>query len=228
LRFQKGPSYCKLLRKERLKCGISVRKLAKAVGLDHTHISKIELGKATPPAEKMAAIARFLGSEELTEAGEHALLRHLVDLNLFLQSEYAQMSEELREEIGLTEAWRHAHSVMVGKLIRTWDRRGKWRDMSLREIQKVTGMSPRKIQKLTASIAQFREHDDESSIGKPERIIDVQPLWEPVPQAKAEGEPPTPETVAADSRAEHRAQAPAASSRKNRVRSSSKAAKTEP
>jgi transcriptional regulator with XRE-family HTH domain len=60
---------------------ISLRKLAKQVGVHPTYISKIELGMVSPPAwHRMLAISDVLQSTSLLDAGRRAWHVHLAEL----------------------------------------------------------------------------------------------------------------------------------------------------
>ena len=63
----------KTIRKEKK---ITQKQLAEAVGLDHSSISKYESGKVMPPADKLQAIAQFLGvdSDKLLESSAIELI----------------------------------------------------------------------------------------------------------------------------------------------------------
>jgi transcriptional regulator with XRE-family HTH domain len=104
--YQKNikPQYGKLLRRIRRKRGVSVRQLAKDVGVDHTYVSKIELGKLAPPlGTTMLSIAKVLDSPELVEAAEYGVIRQLRVLEMQRHSAYSDMSDSLRNEIGVAD-----------------------------------------------------------------------------------------------------------------------------
>lgn len=49
------------LRAERMRRGLSVREVAKAVGYDSSNLSRLELGQQTPPRNVARALYRYYG-----------------------------------------------------------------------------------------------------------------------------------------------------------------------
>jgi transcriptional regulator with XRE-family HTH domain len=100
--------YGKWLRKARQKANMTVRELAKRIGVDHSYVSRIELGRVPPPfGHKMVLIARELESPNLAKLGEYALLEYLLKQNASLLAEFDALSPALRKELNLDEQWRH-------------------------------------------------------------------------------------------------------------------------
>jgi DNA-binding XRE family transcriptional regulator len=96
-------NYGKLLRRIRLKRGMSVRQLAKRIGVDHTYISKVERDRTAPPWRRMHEIAVLLDSPELRDVGEHAMIRRLLTLTENILVECKGLPLHLRKEIGLSQ-----------------------------------------------------------------------------------------------------------------------------
>lgn len=64
----------KMLRTVREQRRLSVRKLARLIGISPTYLSKIERGELPPPAwDKILSLGAHLKSEELQEAALHSL-----------------------------------------------------------------------------------------------------------------------------------------------------------
>jgi len=112
------PKFGKLLRKIRMKRGMSVRELARRIGVDHTYISQIELGKVGPPVGSHSmAIARVLESPELTELAEYALARQLLITELQRHRVYAEMPPAFRRELGISDRELDEITGMCSRLI---------------------------------------------------------------------------------------------------------------
>ena len=97
---QARKNYGKLLRRIRLKRGVSVRHLAKRLGVDHSYISKVEHNKTAPPWSRMVDIAYVLESPELRDIGEHVAIRRFLKSTEIMIVEFKGLSPSLQEEIG--------------------------------------------------------------------------------------------------------------------------------
>lgn len=86
--------YGRTLRKERRARGASARKLAAALGVDHTYISQLELLKVGPPTAEMAKkIADVLSSDELLVLAESLLpCSHLIEIS---KAAYEEIKHEI-------------------------------------------------------------------------------------------------------------------------------------
>ena len=76
-----SPDIGERIRETRLARGISMRRLAREVGIDHSHLSKIENGKDTIGSGSLQKIAEVLGADAdlmLGEAGHQAMPFRLV------------------------------------------------------------------------------------------------------------------------------------------------------
>jgi transcriptional regulator with XRE-family HTH domain len=69
-----GKHFGKMLRAIREQRRLSVRKLARVIGISPTYLSKIERGELPPPAwDKILALGEHLKSEELQQAALYSL-----------------------------------------------------------------------------------------------------------------------------------------------------------
>ena len=76
-----SPDIGERIRETRLARGISMRRLAREVGIDHSHLSRIENGKDTIGSGSLQKIAEVLGADAdlmLGEAGHQAMPFRLV------------------------------------------------------------------------------------------------------------------------------------------------------
>jgi transcriptional regulator with XRE-family HTH domain len=144
LEILKKPKFGKLLRKIRGKKKMSIRELARRVGVDHTYLSQIELGKVGPPVGSISmAIARILESPELMELAEYALARQLLITELQRRQVYAEMPPAFREELKISDnEWKEITdmcSKLIPRLLAAKERREKpseWQPMSPEEEKK--------------------------------------------------------------------------------------------
>jgi|ERR1700734_797619 len=145
------PKFGSLLRKIRQKNGMSVRGLARELGVNHTYISQIELGKTGAPVGDVSMeIARILNSPELTKVAEYITVRELLILEMQRNAVYQKLPHELRNELDITDAElkeiADLCSKLVGKLLPALDRRqdlAKWKRISHKK-----GISERWVMRL--------------------------------------------------------------------------------
>lgn len=98
---------------------MSVRELARQIGVHHTYISKIELGLVEPPAgHRMIQISQVLNSPALFEAGKRALDFHFMRLFGHLIAVVDQMPPDMRMEMlsGKRKGWEWAIGELLGRL----------------------------------------------------------------------------------------------------------------
>jgi transcriptional regulator with XRE-family HTH domain len=104
-KFSVKPKFGPVLRTIRQKRGISLRDLANQIGVDHTYISQIELGKVGPPVGQISIrIARILDSPELMRIAEYIAIRQLLIAERQRDEVYQELPVELRNELGITDA----------------------------------------------------------------------------------------------------------------------------
>src|ERR1035438_4272996 len=117
-KFFVKPKFGPVLRRIRKKRGMSLRDLAEQVGVDHTYISQIELGKVGPPDWELSMkIARALNSPELMKIVDYITVRQLLISELDRAGVYDGMSDQLRNELGITDTELKEITDMCGRLI---------------------------------------------------------------------------------------------------------------
>jgi transcriptional regulator with XRE-family HTH domain len=60
------------IRKRRMAHGISLRALAREVGISRTYLSMIELGRATPSRERAAIISKALAKRKASKSSKRS------------------------------------------------------------------------------------------------------------------------------------------------------------
>ena len=103
-KFSVKPEFGPVLRRIRQKRGMSLRDLADQIGVDHTYISQIELGKVGHPVGQISIrIARALDSPELMTLAEYIAIRQLLIAEQQRDEVYQELPVELRNELGITD-----------------------------------------------------------------------------------------------------------------------------
>jgi transcriptional regulator with XRE-family HTH domain len=103
-KFFVKPNFGSVLRRIRKKREMSLRDLAVLVGVNHSYISQIELGKVGAPVGELSMkIARILDSPELMKIADYITVRQLWITEMELWGVYQEMSDQLRTELGITD-----------------------------------------------------------------------------------------------------------------------------
>jgi hypothetical protein len=125
---------------------MSVRQLAKTIGVHHTYISKVELGIFEPPPwNRMLMISQVLDSPALLEAGEQALVENAAFLIGQLGVVLDGMPPDLRTEIGIRKfpGWQFIRSGLLAKLEIAGDRRARLKKTIVRKAGRSSGKTPK-------------------------------------------------------------------------------------
>lgn len=117
-KFFVKPKFGPLLRRIRQKRGMSLRVLADQLGVDHTYISQIELGKVGPPVGELSVrIARILDSPELMRIADYITVRQLLISEMQRHAVYKELPHQLRNELGIPDTELNEITDMGSRLI---------------------------------------------------------------------------------------------------------------
>lgn len=99
------------LRQSREAAGLSIRRLAERVGLNHAYLADLEKGrKSSPSAEVLVRIATALelDVDELLRLGGHSYMVDLPDFGVYLRTKYDVSDETLHH---MRTQWKFARQT---------------------------------------------------------------------------------------------------------------------